>query len=304
MPTVSVILPTYNRVAVVGSAIESVLSQTFGDFELIVVDDASTDGTLQSLCQVQDRRLHVIRHTVNKGAGAARNTGVERAGANLIAFQDSDDLWVPTKLEEQLSQLEQLPSVGVVYSRFEKRLGKQAFHVPGPWVRTREGHLHEQLLQGNFIGLPTVLVRKRDFERVGGFDEQLRSLEDWDLFLRLSEVAAFAYIDRDLVLSRHSAGGVNAFSPQALASLRRIMDKYPAFKTDPKAVAHASYLEGTMLLHLGESQRGRRLLAKALLKRPAYPKYAWALFASLWGTRNYARLVDLARKLMGSSLHK
>ena len=103
-PTVSVILPTYNRADTLGSAIESVLRQTFDSFELLIVDDGSTDGTGSVLQRITDPRVQVIRNPVNRGVSAARNAGIAEARAPFLAFQDSDDAWRPQKLERQLNR--------------------------------------------------------------------------------------------------------------------------------------------------------------------------------------------------------
>ncbi len=118
-PTVSVIIPTYNRAHLLGRAIESVLDQTYQDFEIIVVDDASADETEEVVKSFGDDRINHIRHQKNKGGSAARNTGIKAARGEFIAFLDSDDEWVPKKLEKEIDRLQTLSNeVGVVYSGF------------------------------------------------------------------------------------------------------------------------------------------------------------------------------------------
>lgn len=117
--TVSVIIPTYNRAHLLGRAIQSVLAQTYEDFEIIVVDDASTDVTEQVVKSFADDRINYIRHQKNKGGSSARNTGIKAAKGEFIAFLDSDDEWVPKKLEKEINRLQTLSNeVGVFYGGF------------------------------------------------------------------------------------------------------------------------------------------------------------------------------------------
>ncbi|TAK34595.1 MAG: glycosyltransferase family 2 protein, partial [Saprospiraceae bacterium] len=118
-PAVSVIIPTYNRAKTIERAIDSVLNQTFSDLELIVVDDCSTDFTVDVIKQYTDERLIYIRHENNRGEGGARNTGIRNSRAKYIAFLDSDDEWFPNKLEKQMPVIQESDSkVGIVYSHY------------------------------------------------------------------------------------------------------------------------------------------------------------------------------------------
>jgi len=120
-PTVSVIISTYNRAHLIGRAIQSVLNQTYQDFEVIVVDDGSTDNTEEIVKSFNDPRIRYIRHEKNKGAAAARNTGIKAARGKYIAFQDSDDEWLPEKLEKQMKVFENAPpEAGVVYTDMQR----------------------------------------------------------------------------------------------------------------------------------------------------------------------------------------
>ena len=117
-PTGSVIIPTYNRARMVDRAIQSVLSQTYQDFEIIVVDDASTDNTQEVVkeCMFRDKRVRYIKHEKNKGGSAARNTGIKNEHGEYVGFLDSDDEWLPTKLEKQIELFrKRCNSVGAVY---------------------------------------------------------------------------------------------------------------------------------------------------------------------------------------------
>jgi len=127
---ISIILPTFNRAKIVSRSIRSVLNQTYKEFELIIIDDGSADCTQELISKIKDSRIRYIKHEKNKGAAAARNTGIKAAQYDLIAFQDSDDEWMPEKLEKQIKVMSSLPDdYGVVYSAFW-RLGKRKKYIP------------------------------------------------------------------------------------------------------------------------------------------------------------------------------
>jgi glycosyltransferase involved in cell wall biosynthesis len=183
---VSVVIPVFNRPVTVRLAIQSVLAQTFQDFEIIVVDDGSTDETAESVSSFQDSRIRLIRHDRKRGGSAARNTGIRSSSGPYVAFLDSDDEWLPTKLERQLE----------VFGRSGDRLalvytGTERAYADGTIRRTiarRYADLTRRLLAKNVVGETSVgMVRKSALDAVGGFDETLPSAQDLDLWVRLSE---------------------------------------------------------------------------------------------------------------------
>lgn len=185
-PKVSVVIPVFNRPEPVRRAIRSVLNQTYPDFEVIVVDDASTDTTPAVVASFTDPRVSLIRHDRNRGGSAARNTGIRAASAPYIGFLDSDDEWMPHNLERQLAVFEEGPDrVGLVYA------GAERVYEDGVVSRDlprRERDLTRTLLLENVIGETSVgMVRRRVFDETGGFDESLPSCQDLDLWLRISE---------------------------------------------------------------------------------------------------------------------
>ena len=186
-PTVSVIIPTYNRVHLIRRAIQSVLNQTYQDFEVIIVDDGSTDNTEEVVKSFNDPRIRYIRHEKNKGAATARNTGIKAARGKFIAFQDSDDEWLPEKLEKQMKVFENTPAkVGVVYTGFWKIENNKKIYIPFSWVKQKEGNIHKELLKGNFVTTQSIVARKECFKKAGMFDEKLPRFQDWELVIRLS----------------------------------------------------------------------------------------------------------------------
>jgi len=145
-PKVSVIIPTYNRANFLRSAIQSVLNQTFKDFEVIVVDDASTDNTRQLIHEFVDDRICYIAHNKNRGGSASRNTGIESSKGKFIAFLDDDDMWMPTKLEKQLLLVNMNPEISVVYTgaRIIDKDGKAGRQLQNPSLK---GNIYPQSLR-------------------------------------------------------------------------------------------------------------------------------------------------------------
>lgn len=219
-PLVSVIIPTYNRAELVCQTIDNVFQQTYSNFELIVVDDGSTDDT-QSRLRQYGNRIRVVTQD-NAGPAVARNRGVEVAHGEIIAFQDSDDLWKPSKLRRQVSLLEKAGrSVPCCLSNVLMRVveGKEftsfgtSLIVPryeeGIWLNVQE------VLATRFVLFnQAVAIWRESFEKTGGFDENLKYLEDYDLPLRLALEGPWAIIREPLVIYREGTEG--SFSGQAL----------------------------------------------------------------------------------------
>ena len=202
-PFVSVILPTHNRCDELGKAIQSVLDQSYPNFELIVVDDGSTDETENVVRQYEDSRVHFVRTDKNGGSAYARNLGIREAKYDLIAFHDDDDLWRKEKLEKQVKALMAAsPQTGFSYCEMEyHRLDqKTILYVPRRDISMvrKNGFLYPELLRRNYVGGPTLLVRKECFDEVGVFDERLVIFEDWDMVLRLSKQYDAAFVAEPL----------------------------------------------------------------------------------------------------------
>jgi glycosyltransferase involved in cell wall biosynthesis len=199
-PSVSVVIPTYNRENLVGRAIKSVFSQTYGDFELIVVDDASKDNTREVIKSFDDKRIMYICHKENRGAPATRNTGIRIARGVYIGLLDDDDEWLPTKLEEQITKFGDVsPKVGLIYSGLEVR-GADGHTIETIYYPKYRGDVRVRLLLGTTIGSPTPLIRAECFKKAGLFDESLKSCQDWDMWKRISERYEFDFVPE--ILSR------------------------------------------------------------------------------------------------------
>lgn len=181
--TVSVIIPTYNRGWILREAVDSVLAQDYADYELIVVDDGSTDATA-SVLQMYADRIRILRQK-NKGVSAARNTGIRAASGMLIAFLDSDDLWLPAKLGHQVAFFKQHPDA--VACQTEETWVRNGVRVnPKRRHRKPSGMIFEPSLELCLVSPSAVMIRRTLFDQVGLFDENLPACEDYDLWLRVS----------------------------------------------------------------------------------------------------------------------
>ena len=227
-PKVSVILPTYNRAHIIEKAIQSVLKQTYQDFEIIIIDDGSKDDTEKIIrgFQEKDNRIKYIRFEENKGAAAARNAGINMSKGEYITFQDSDDEWVIDKLEKQMKVIETSSENIVVYCGFWRIDGDEKTYIPDINISNREGNIHKELLKRNFIGTPSILLLKKNLEKIGMFDENLSRLQDWDLAIRLSKYYNFKLIDEPLYISYVLSDSISANYEALIIAMQIILAKY------------------------------------------------------------------------------
>lgn len=212
MEKVSIIIPTYNRAAVLITSIQSVLQQTYTDFELLIVDDGSTDNTDIIVESIHDNRIRYLKIPENKGVAAARNEGIRQAKYDYIAFQDSDDHWKPEKLEKQMAFLKQKPGTGLLYCPYEcQKADGSTILVPDHNIPSEEkqGNIYRYMLLRNTIGTPSVLLRRQCLEESGLFCEALTCLEDWELFLRIAKDHEIAFQEEPMVRVNLSTDGVS-----------------------------------------------------------------------------------------------
>jgi glycosyltransferase involved in cell wall biosynthesis len=197
---VSVIIPTYNSARFLTAAVESVLKQTFKDFEVIVIDDGSTDNTSEIIKQFGDSVRYIFQK--NQGVSVARNTGIKNSAAKYVAFLDADDVWMPTKLEKQIAALKENPKSKVCYTEY---LSVSSDLKPQDLRRLRCQNevLSDLLLRGNVIGPPSTVFGERGiFEELGGFDSNLSLSADWDMWIRLASVTEWTFIKEPLLMYR------------------------------------------------------------------------------------------------------
>jgi glycosyltransferase involved in cell wall biosynthesis len=208
-PKVSVVIATYNHAAYLPMAVESVLGQTFLDYEIIVVNDGSTDNT-DAVMQPYLSHEKVRYHTKpNGGQASAKNYGIREARGEYIAFLDADDFWEPTKLARQVKLLESDPEVGVVYSEV-RVVGPAGEDIPCEPASRFRGYILPYLFGNNFLPFSSTMVRKGLLEAHGFFDEGLVMGIDYDLWLRLSLVTKFDYVPEAPVAYRIGHGQMSA----------------------------------------------------------------------------------------------
>lgn len=198
-PAVSIIIPTYNRPELLREALDSIAAQTFRDYEVIVVDDGSTPPIAEAIVD-HPVRPKIIRQN-RQGPGAARNRGIAEAKSDLVAFLDSDDLWMPTKLERFVAALRENPAISIFYGPMVP-IDAQRHEVAGRTKARRAGRITEALFKSCFVDVPTVVCRKDVLTRAGGFDASLPVCEDYDLWLRVSLTEPFGLIEEPLAKRR------------------------------------------------------------------------------------------------------
>ncbi|MBN1569579.1 MAG: glycosyltransferase family 2 protein [Acidobacteria bacterium] len=198
---VSIVIPTYNRVQLTERAVYSALSQTYADLEIIIVDDASTDATRDRIETLRnaDRRIRYLCHNNNRGAQAARNTGIQAAGGQCVAFLDSDNEWLPQKLQRQMALFsEKVDAPGVVYCGYSKV--SASGDLVNEYVPRHRGYVYKQTLTDWLADTSTIVVRKDILENVHGFDNKVRAYQEWDLCIRLARECSFDFVPDSLAI--------------------------------------------------------------------------------------------------------
>ena len=275
-PRVSVIITTHNRADMLPRAVDSVLAQTFQDYEIIIVDDCSTDHTPEVIAKFDDPRVRSSRHEVNKRQAAAINTGIANACGEYIAFLDDDDEWLPSKLERQTALLDSSPpKVGLVYGWLDEVNGSTGQTTPS-YRSAMEGDVFDNLLA---LKIPsptsTLLVKSSVAREVNGFDESLRRHIDNDFICRISERYHVTVLP-EVVARNYIAHGhtrISGDTPQSLSNaadyLRIHMDKF-ARELDSRPKARAAVLRrlSSIEMMLGKRRAALSLLVTAMKLDP------------------------------------
>lgn len=224
MAQISVIIPAYNQEHFISQAIYSVLSQTFADFELIVVDDGSTDRTSDILARVEDPRMCVLRQA-NAGLSAARNAGIRSTSAPLVTFLDADDMFLPHKLAILNTYLREHEQIGLVAGGIYV-VDEQGAILSERVQRPASLKLPE-LVFGNTLPVSGILLRRDWLSRVGDFDETLRACEDWDMWLRLAAAGCdFAWVERAVVAYRIHGGQMTQDAERMRTAMLNVLSKF------------------------------------------------------------------------------
>lgn len=240
MPRISVVMASYNHAAFVGDAIRSILNQTFRDLELIVVDDGSMDGTNAVIGAISDPRMTHVALEGNRGAAEALRIALARRGGNLVAICNSDDVWEPVKLERQVAALDEMPEVAACFSAVTligpagealaaDRAGVYAgvFEQPN---RSRFGWMRRLAEHGNCLCHPSVLIRARIYDALGAYNNHLRQLPDFDMWLRLVQHHEIHVMPDRLVRFRLHEGNTSGANPVSSIRSQReagyILDRF------------------------------------------------------------------------------
>jgi len=280
---VSVVIPMFNRAHTISDAVNSVLAQTYSNYEIILVDDGSTDNTIEVISQYGDAVIYVNQE--NLGPSVARNTGIKQAKGELIAFLDSDDVWHEDKLARQVACFADAPRVGLVASGHEIRDENwNLIHITR--LTNREiGQIHRKDLYKNFFSTPSVIVRAKCFQEVGCFDETIRYAEDWDMWLRILKHYECKIINEPLVSVRVNGVSITTeFSEENIDYWRRVIEKH---RVDTSSVALFTirkrwswyYLNKAMVYQNKYGWIYKTSLLKSILAWPLwYPGRFYALF--------------------------
>lgn len=278
MAEVSVIIPTYNYARYINQAIRSVLSQSFHDLEIIIVDDGSIDGTKDVVSTFKDSRITYIYQN-NRGISSARNIGIGFSSGEYIGFLDADDLWMPEKLEIQLSLFKTKPSIGLIYT------GYIVIDEAGTCIAIRiaqpiEGDLVSQLILGNIVSgsATTSLVRRACFDQVGLLDENLTSCEDWDMWLRIARISDFACIEQPLAKIRLHGDNLTYDPARMEDGLFSVVEKFYSDESlstklkllKPKAIAGAHRDSANFYFRRGQFRNAFAHLFRAIRLVPRW----------------------------------
>ncbi|WP_414566581.1 MULTISPECIES: glycosyltransferase family 2 protein [unclassified Anabaena] len=315
MPKVSVVIPAYNAMTYLPKTLESVLRQTFTDFEVLIINDGSSDCILDWSASVTDQRVKVISQE-NQGLSGARNTGIAQAQGEYIAFLDADDLWAPTKLEKQVRCFEDNPSVGLVHNwtilidETDKPTGEQ-------WSPHLEGNIWEQIIVINSVSSGAAIVRRCCFETIGVFARDLSGTADWDMWIRIAYRYPFAVIKEPLTLYRQHSQNMSKDCQHMLTNARIVIEK--AFQSVPlellylrnRAYAYFYRYQAWVSLYSGNYKQAIYCRNQALLHNPNlrlsknFIHLSWGIFFTHYiGADKYAAIRSLKRSLKNKILHK
>jgi len=299
-PRVSIVVPAHNRAAFIERSVRSALAQTFSDLEVIVVDDASTDETVQRVEQIRDPRLVVLRHETNRGAQAARNTGLARARGEFVAFLDSDDELCVDKVALQVEAFSRAgPEVGVIFGRYlhQLREGRRIM------VAKLGDDAYRSLLTRPSVHIITLLVRRSCFEAIGPHDEGVRAHQEWDLALRLAQRFQFREVPRVVgtyydhpspTISKDLSGNVRGYQQvfeKHRGEIERVLGR--------KGVARHFLRMAFLWMEAGRADEARRWYLRALAMDPTRVRaWLWAPIAAA-GPGVHRGVVALRERLRG-----
>ncbi|MEB3342545.1 glycosyltransferase [Okeania sp.] len=235
MSLISVIIPAYNSEKTIQETIESVIKQTFSDWELIIINDDSQDRTVEVVSQIKDPRIKLFSYQ-NAGAPASRNRGFNNSVGQFIAFLDADDLWTPDKLESQLNALQSHPEAAVAYS-WTDYIDKSGNLIKHGGRVVFNGDVYSELLVRNFLeNGSNPLIKREAINDIGGFDESLKGGQDWELYLRLGKKYHFVAVEKPQILYRFSTNSISSNALRQGQECLKVIES--AFERAPASLQH------------------------------------------------------------------
>lgn len=226
-PLVSVVIPLFNCEAFVGEALRSVLNQTYKNFEIIVVNDGSTDASAAAVRPFREKIVYIDQK--NGGSASARNAGIQKARGELVAFLDADDVWLPHRLEAHVPHFSSDPELGLVHSDrvlFDSKTGEEFPEDDFMHLKARDGFILKELFEYNFICTQSVMMRRSCFETVGSFDPAFRAAQDYDLWLRVCEKYKARYVPEVVTRYRIHGGQISWKFDLSYESEKRVIEKF------------------------------------------------------------------------------
>lgn len=221
---VDVIIPTYNRGTYIERSLKSVLNQTYKSLMVYVIDDNSSDNTREIIEKIDDQRIVYYKNSENHGANYCRNLGIQLSSSKYIAFNDSDDVWRPNKIERQMEIIKNYNSL--VFSPYQLIDVNKKNSIIGICSEEDLKDLHYRLLNGNVIGTPTILMNRDFFEKIGGFDVDMPRFQDWEFCLRASEKEEIGYCREILVDAYRINESITKDKVSAFKALQILTDRY------------------------------------------------------------------------------
>lgn len=279
---VSVIMPVFNRESMIGDALDSVVRQTYPHWETVVVDDGSNDDTSHVVegYARKDPRIRLIRHDARRGAQAARNTGIKVAQGKYVALLDSDDQWLPEKLQLQLGLFaNQCRKLGVVYAGYSEVHADGSITEQLPRI---SGDVYQRLLSDYGVAPLTLVIKRECFDRVGLFDERVRAFHEWDMCIRLAKHYDFQCVHRPLALYYLHEGPT--ISKDLLLSAQGYLDVVRIHRDEVLQVCG----QQTMRAHLAMAQRLFHTAARSYFRTGQLGR-AWRAFSEGLGVRSAGR---------------
>jgi glycosyltransferase involved in cell wall biosynthesis len=283
-------------------AIASVLAQSYRDFEIVVIDDASTDDTARTVADFHDERVRYFRNPRNLGEGGSRNAGLRRASGEYIAFIDDDDTWLPTKLAAQVDLLDRSPeTIGGVYTGYF-RIDAASGAILNTVLPEKRGDVYNDLRAYNWIGTPsTVMVRRECFNKAGSFDEQLSFGPDYDMWIRISRFYGFDFISEPLVRYAVHAQRLSANFSTMVMGKKAYLAKYADYFAGDRRAYGAHFLAlGILCCYDRKPADGRAALRRSISIYPYDARPYFNLLLSLLGSENFIRLKMFKERLSHS----